>query len=384
MVFFQVIHFQIVFNFLHWIFYTVQIIYSIEVKYLGCYVDDSDRMLSYSEWRFFMSLEMCKQLCFKRKDKYLGLQASYECFCGDSLGDPGVYNKTNDSECNRECPGNSSQICGGSWRNSVYEFITATVPTTELTTPGHSSVKTTNMTTPRQSIVTTTQIITLGQPNVTTTDMKTTGKSPMATLQIPKYGAYKVTTTEITTLGQPEMTSTVMKAHGKSTITNLQITKPRASNVKTTEIISLGQPEVTTTDMKTPRKSTITTLHITKPGASKEIAIKTTTILGKSEVTSLECLCPCSKVGKDKWNFLRGTNLTLGQLRQILKPELDLMKKELSINKSNTTRMRRSKISAPDDRISAKSVGYVGVVFICLITVIIVFIDMLGCIVAKF
>ncbi|XP_052083478.1 uncharacterized protein LOC127720764 [Mytilus californianus] len=217
-------------------------------------------------------------------------------------------------------------------------FLTATVPTTKMTTPGHSSVITTEMTTPTQSAVKSTEMTTPGHSTVKTTEMTT----------------------------------------------------PRQSTVKSTEIITLGQSKVSSTDMTTPGNSTIITLQITKPGASIVTSMKTTKMLEMSEVTSvqpirpLECLCPCSKVGKGKWDFLHGMNLTLDQLREILKPELDLMKKELSINKSNTTRMRRSKISAPDDRVSAASVGYVGVVFICLITVIIVFLDMLGCIVTKF
>ncbi|CAC5425480.1 unnamed protein product [Mytilus coruscus] len=267
-------------------------------------------MLDDSHSNSQMTLEICKQLCYKYR--YLGLQSYYQCYCGNSLGNTNVYQKKSEGECNRECYGDSSQICGGHWRNSVYEFLTSTVPTTEMTTPGHSTVKTTEMTTPRQSTVTTTEQTTIGQSEVTTTDMTTTGKSP---------------------------------------VTTLQITEPRASEV---------------------------------------ITFKTTPIFENPEVTSvqptspLECLCPCSKVGKGKWDFLHGMNFTLDQLSEILKPELDLMNKELSINKSNTTRMRRSKISVPDDRVSATSVGYVGVVFICLITVIIVFIDMLGCRVTKF
>ncbi|CAC5425477.1 unnamed protein product [Mytilus coruscus] len=214
-----------------------------QVKYLGCYVDDSNRMLAYREWNIScLTLEYCKQSCFKRKDMNLGLQASYACFCGNSFGDPGVYQTKNDSECNRPCTGNSSQICGGSWRNSVYELITATVPTTELTTQGNSTVITSEITTNKQS----------------------------------------VTTTE------------------------------------------LSQSEVTTTDMTTPGKSSVNTLQMTKPGVT---TMNTTTMLGKSEVTSvqpispLECLCPCSKVGKSKWDFVSGINLTLDQLRELLKPE---------------------------------------------------------------
>jgi len=42
------------------------------------------------------------------------------CFCGDSYG---LYGKGNETDCNSNCGGNPSQICGGGWRNSVYEIV---------------------------------------------------------------------------------------------------------------------------------------------------------------------------------------------------------------------------------------------------------------------
>ncbi|CAG2204407.1 unnamed protein product [Mytilus edulis] len=120
------------------------------------------------------------------------------------------------------------------------------------------------------------------------------------------------------------------------------------------------------------------------PTSTEEIMTSEVTSIATSAISPLECLCPCSQVGKSNWGSARGMNLTFEELREMLKPDLDFLKKELGVNKYNTSRMRRSKISAPDDRISATSVGYVGVVFICIITVMIVFLDILGCLVAKF
>ncbi|VDI48899.1 Hypothetical predicted protein [Mytilus galloprovincialis] len=256
-----------------------------------------------------LTLELCTDLCHGHR--YLGLQSYSQFYCGNSLGDRNVYQRKNEDECHRACTGDSSQICGGHWLSSVYEFIPATLPTTTMATEGYSTVVTAEMTTNRQSVT-------------------------------------------------------------------------------TTELEILGQSEVTTSDMKTSGQLSVTTLKVTEPKASEVTTIKTTTIFGNSEVNSsqpitpLECLCPCSNVVTGKWDFLRGMNLTLDQLREVMKPELDLMKKELSVNKSNTTRMKRSKISAPDNRVSATSVGYVGIVFICFIAVLIVFFDILGCFVAKF
>lgn len=38
-----------------------------------------------------------------------------QCYCGNSYGS---YGK---SICNTKCRGNSTQICGGDWANSVYD-----------------------------------------------------------------------------------------------------------------------------------------------------------------------------------------------------------------------------------------------------------------------
>ena len=51
--------------------------------------------------------------------RYAGLEYRYECFCGDFYYDK--YGKVSDHECNETCPGNSSQICGGPWKLSVYD-----------------------------------------------------------------------------------------------------------------------------------------------------------------------------------------------------------------------------------------------------------------------
>ena len=42
-----------------------------------------------------------------------------ECFCGNTP--PAEEDVTKDSACNQKCPGDSSKICGASWRMNVYE-----------------------------------------------------------------------------------------------------------------------------------------------------------------------------------------------------------------------------------------------------------------------
>ena len=49
--------------------------------------------------------------------KYAGVQNGDQCFCGDTYG---KYTKKPDSECNKTCRGESTQMCGGRWRNAIY------------------------------------------------------------------------------------------------------------------------------------------------------------------------------------------------------------------------------------------------------------------------
>ena len=49
---------------------------------------------------------------------YAGLQARAYCSCGNTYGSHGL---ASESECDETCTGDTSQICGGGWRNSVYK-----------------------------------------------------------------------------------------------------------------------------------------------------------------------------------------------------------------------------------------------------------------------
>lgn len=45
---------------------------------------------------------------------------SYECFCGQTLPNPGSHPVKPESACNRKCEGDRSKNCGGRWAISVY------------------------------------------------------------------------------------------------------------------------------------------------------------------------------------------------------------------------------------------------------------------------
>lgn len=67
------------------------------------------------------------------------------------------------------------------------------------------------------------------------------------------------------------------------------------------------------------------------------------------------CECPCSIV----------TNLTVSDVTLVEK--INRLKKELSVNKKNTSAHRRSKISVADHRVSATSIGSMGVVILSIV-----------------
>lgn len=61
----------------------------------------------------------------KRKYRFNYFQVARQCHCGDDPHQYGPEDVSNfyiqNYDCDRECLGNSEQICGGGWRLSVYE-----------------------------------------------------------------------------------------------------------------------------------------------------------------------------------------------------------------------------------------------------------------------
>ena len=69
-----------------------------------------------------MTLEMCFGHCLKAGKQYAGTQYFKQCFCGSYGVDFDRHGAADQAECNLQCRGNAEQICGGSWRMSVYDL----------------------------------------------------------------------------------------------------------------------------------------------------------------------------------------------------------------------------------------------------------------------
>ncbi|KAJ6597228.1 glycoside hydrolase superfamily [Mycena vulgaris] len=102
---------------------------------IGCVTDGTARALSYSYVSSILTQDSCISTCDTKGYSYGGLQYGDECWCGNSLANnQGVA--TAASDCNMPCAGNSAQICGASYRMSLFQKTTAvqdTVPTSGWT-----------------------------------------------------------------------------------------------------------------------------------------------------------------------------------------------------------------------------------------------------------
>ncbi|KAK3083063.1 hypothetical protein FSP39_012954, partial [Pinctada imbricata] len=80
-------------------------------------------------------------------------------------------------------------------------------------------------------------------------------------------------------------------------------------------------------------------------------------------INSTGCMCPCS--------MYKNKTYTQEEVQKRIKE----IKEKLTIKPKNTRAYKRSLISAPDDRISARNIGYAGVVIMIILSGLIVLMD---------
>ena len=90
-------------------------------RYVGCWRDDGNRTLTgaSSSAPGFMTNRACREYCRERGFNFAGTQLRNYCFCGNSYDRLG---QAPEPECNTPCDGNKEEMCGGSWRNSVFSL----------------------------------------------------------------------------------------------------------------------------------------------------------------------------------------------------------------------------------------------------------------------
>ncbi len=105
-------------------------------NYKGCYTDEAKRALPTLLLSTGATVESCIAAAKAANLAYAGVQYGGECFGGSTLG----YSLVANSDCNMPCQANSGEICGGSWRNSVYSAAASAPPPSPTPTPVSLSV----------------------------------------------------------------------------------------------------------------------------------------------------------------------------------------------------------------------------------------------------
>jgi glucuronoarabinoxylan endo-1,4-beta-xylanase len=101
--------------------------------YVGCYTDSSTRALPTQLATSGATVESCVAAAQAKGLAYAGVQYGGECWAGNTLG----YTLVGDADCNMKCTANASEICGGSWRASIYA-TSASTPTPPPPSPSVS------------------------------------------------------------------------------------------------------------------------------------------------------------------------------------------------------------------------------------------------------
>lgn len=91
-------------------------------EYYGCWVDGANgRILTNQYDSDDLTLQSCVAHCVSGGYTIAGLEYSTQCFCDNAIHNGGVL-AGSDSDCNTPCRGDSTQMCGGGNRVSLYSM----------------------------------------------------------------------------------------------------------------------------------------------------------------------------------------------------------------------------------------------------------------------
>ncbi|KAL9085044.1 MAG: hypothetical protein Q9165_007785 [Trypethelium subeluteriae] len=113
-----------------------------QFTYLGCYNDSvgTRALTGPTTGGNTITIESCASAC--KSYTYFGTEYADECYCGNSLQAGSVLSAANGNiDCNMACAGNSSELCGGPNRLSIYG------PNPNASASSSSSLSTTTSTT---------------------------------------------------------------------------------------------------------------------------------------------------------------------------------------------------------------------------------------------
>lgn len=88
--------------------------YNASISYLGCHTDADTRYLDGPQISIPQNdPQVCANKCGYQGYHYSAVEYTTQCFCGNVLSPDST--KLSESSCNYTCPGDSSEICGGTY-----------------------------------------------------------------------------------------------------------------------------------------------------------------------------------------------------------------------------------------------------------------------------
>lgn len=302
--------------------------------YLGCINDRNLRVLPYEtlELENSMTTENCIDHCLSFNIyAYAGTEYGKQCFCGlRNSSSAFVFHK--DSDCNSRCTGNDSQMCGDYYLLSVYQLFT-----NDYTYIG-CIVNSTNGST---------LIYNITMENVMTTQICI----HHCRSYMYMYAGLR-NSTDCYCGGRGLTFTFVNNAECSISCAGAALEKCGSEwrlsmYILTVLEITTQQLEATTTD---------------DVPSSSDVTLETT--VNDTTLSQDECRCPCSNLPP----YLLA-NMTINEL-------IKRATKGLEVKKTATSKYRRSKISAPDDRRSSASMGFVAVLITSMPIILAIAVDL--------
>ena len=65
-------------------------------------------------------VEACEEYCYEEGYTYMGLEGKTWCRCGHDP--PPLSSRLPEGDCDKACPGNSLETCGGGFKMNVYQI----------------------------------------------------------------------------------------------------------------------------------------------------------------------------------------------------------------------------------------------------------------------
>lgn len=93
----------------------------LSATYVGCYVDNSQRIMPPSSLSSNNTVDGCVAACSATGNELSAVEYGGECYCAASL--PAASLKTTDDQCNMQCDGERTELCGAGYRLQIYQGV---------------------------------------------------------------------------------------------------------------------------------------------------------------------------------------------------------------------------------------------------------------------